>query len=99
MRRRWRVHAQRLRQDAKDAGDATVIVPVHRVGGQGDLEDAEPQLCYKRVVLAEQAIAADQRAAWLDGYLARGSALTSQDLAGLVAELPGLPEAVEPVGV
>ena len=64
--------------------------------GQGD-SDAAPQLRYKRVVLAEQAIAADAKADWVAGYLARGDALTSDDLATLVSQLEPLPEAAETV--
>jgi hypothetical protein len=88
----WRNHAAELRRRAEDAGDETVVVPVRKFLGQGD-SGAEPTLRYRRVVLAEEAAAADGKAAWLDGYLARGDALTSQDLAVLVSQLEPLPQA------
>jgi hypothetical protein len=93
----WREHAQRLREQAEGVGDETVVVPVRRFGGQGDLVEAEPQLRYRRAVLLEQSDAAAQHASWLDGYLQRGVALTSQDLAVLVSQLEPLPEAAETV--
>jgi hypothetical protein len=70
---------------------------VQRFGGQGASVEAEPQLRYKRAVLLEQAAAADQRASWIEGYLARGDALTSQDLATLASQLEPLPQAAETV--
>lgn len=70
-----------------------MVVPVRRFLGQGD-SDAEPQLRYRRVVLSEEAAAADGRAAWLDGYLLRGNALDSESLARLVGELEPLPAGV-----
>jgi hypothetical protein len=93
--RAWRVHAEQLRQEAEDAGDETLTVPVVRYGGPDGAVET-PELRYRRVVLAEEAAAADQKASWLDGYLARGDALDSQTLSGLVAEMV-LPEAAETV--
>ena len=89
----WRAYAEELRRQADDCGDETVIVPVDRFGGHGDSVEAEPQLRYRRVVLAEEAAAADGKAAWLEGYLLRGHALTSQDLAVLVSQLKPLLQA------
>jgi hypothetical protein len=56
-----------------------------------DGDSVEPQLRYRRVVLLEEAAAADQKASWLDGYLLRGDALDSESLARLFGELEPLP--------
>jgi hypothetical protein len=45
-----------------------------------------------RTALLEEAAAAEGRAAWLDGYLARDDGLDSASLARLVGELEPLPE-------
>jgi hypothetical protein len=96
----WRNHAVELRRQAEGCGDETVVVAVRRFLGEGD-SDAEPQLRYKRVVLAEDAAAADGLMGWahLEGYLARGDALAGESLALLVTQLEPLPEAVEMAGV
>jgi hypothetical protein len=92
----WRRHAEDCRRRAADAGDETVVVPTVRSGGpEGAVET--PELRYKRVVLAEQAAAADGRADWLSGYLQRGDQLAGESLATLVGQLGELPQAAETV--
>jgi hypothetical protein len=95
----WRERAQRLRREAEDAGDSTIVVPVRTVGGL-DGDSVEPQLRYRRAVLLESAGQADRRSTWIDGDLARGDALDSQALAALVSQLDPLPdEAAETASV
>jgi hypothetical protein len=88
-----REHSQTLRERAAAAGDETEVVSVVRFVGPGNAVE-EPQLRFRRVILAEQAAAADGRADWLDGYLQRGDALRGESLATLVGQLEPLPEAL-----
>jgi hypothetical protein len=57
----------------------------------GGTVEPQPELRYRRVVLLEEAAAADQKASWLDRYLLRGDGLDSATLARLVGELKPLP--------
>jgi hypothetical protein len=81
----WREHAARVREGAAAAGDETTVVSV-AVQGNLDGASVEPQLRYKRVVLAEEAAQAEARAAHLQGYLQRGDALAGESLAVLVGQ-------------
>jgi hypothetical protein len=88
----WRLHAEDLRRQAEEAGDATVVVHTVRYGGpDGAVE--EPQLRYQRVELRAQAAMADQTASHLEARLAAGDALAGESLEQLVTQLVPLPEA------
>jgi hypothetical protein len=95
----WRAHAEDLRRQA-EATDAleTVVVSVQTTaGGLGDSFEPEPRLRFRRTVLGEMAAAADQYAAWIEGYLLRGrDGLDSETLARMAGELE-MPEPAEPV--
>ena len=95
--RKWRERAVELRQEAGEAGDATVIERVLVLGGQGGGE-VEPRLRFKSQVLLEQADQADTRAVHLEGRLSVGDALNGSDLELLCSQLEDLPEP-EPVAV
>ena len=95
----WRQHAEELRRQAAEAGDATQVVSVAVQGGS-DGARMEPRLEFTRNVLADEAARADGRADWLNGYLARGDALSGESLAILLTQLQPLPaEALETAAV
>jgi hypothetical protein len=86
----WRAHAAELRRQAEtvDALETVVVSVQTTAGGFGDLFEPEPRLRFRRTVLGEMAAAADQHAAWIEGYLLRGrDGLDSATLARVTAEL------------
>jgi hypothetical protein len=88
----WRAHAEDVRRRAAESGDETVVTTVVVQGGL-DGDRTEPRLAFVRNILGDEAAAAERYADWLQGYLARGENLTSQDLGTLVGQLEPLPEA------
>jgi hypothetical protein len=93
------VGSARCRARAAAVGDETTVVSVMVQGGL-DGARMEPRLEFTRNVLADEAARAHGRADWLNGYLARGDALSGESLAVLLTQLEPLPaEAVETAAV
>jgi hypothetical protein len=63
--------AQRLRLEAAECGDETVVTTVRRFGGLGDSLVDEPRLEFKRNQLNTEADQADATAEWLSSQLLR----------------------------